>query len=101
MAVYASLLHLMVQYPGYCATRTVLLSDLSELIGYDLLGLEGGFVDPNDDEAWEDKEVDAKLACAAETIRGWVWLPGEEWMGDALVAVVAGTGSLQHLPCKA
>ena len=41
----------MSSYLRYCSTRTNLESDLSELIGYYLLGLENGYVDPDDDGA--------------------------------------------------
>jgi hypothetical protein len=80
----------------------VFRSDLSELIGYDLLRLDDGYVDPNDDVEWEVQGVDERLVQAAVRVREWgdVWRRGEEWIGDALSAVVAGTGCIQHLPHK-
>ena len=103
-AVYASIIRLLLNYPQYCATTTVLQSDLSELIGYDLLGLEDGYLDPYDEETIVAIGLEQRLANATQVVMLWgidgVWRPGEEWIGDALGAVVAGTGSIEHLPCK-
>lgn len=103
-AVYASIIRLLLSYPQYCATTTVLRSDLSELIGYDILGLEDGYLDPNDEEALVAIGLEQRLAHAAQVVLRWgtdgVWRPGEEWIGHALGAVVAGTGSIEYLPCK-
>ncbi len=89
-------------YGSFDATTKVLRSDLSELIGYDLLRLDDGYVDPNDDVEWEVKGVDERLVQAAVRVREWgdVWRRGEEWIGDALGAVVEGTGCIEHLPHK-
>lgn len=104
-AVYSSIIRSMLNYPGHCATTTVLQSDLSELIGYDLLGIEDGYLDPNDEEALAAMGLDQRLAHGAQIILQWgddgVWRQGEDWIGDALRAVVAGTGSIEYLPCKA
>jgi len=97
-SVYASILRLMSKYPPHCATMTVLRSDLSELIGYNLLQLEGGYVDSEDDEEWNEKGIDVRLWQASRTVRTWKWRDGEEWMGDALSAIVAGRGSIENLP---
>lgn len=77
---------------------TVLRSDLSELIGYDLLELAEGYID---DEDWEAMEVDKRLTWAAQIVRGWgpqAWRKGEDWMADALAAVAGGSGSIEYLP---
>jgi hypothetical protein len=81
--------------------RTVLRWDLSELIGYNLYDLQDGFVDPFDDELWEELEVDRRIEDAVQirVVKGWGW-SGEwrewvEWMGDALAAVVKGSVSSQ------
>jgi len=100
-ALYASIIRLMMLYGPFDATMKVLRSDLSELIGYDLLRLDG-YVDPNDDVEWELRGVDERLVQAAVRVREWgdVWRRGEEWIGDALSAVVAGTSCIEHLPHK-
>jgi len=77
---------------------TVLRSDLSELIDYDLLELADGYVD---DKEWEAKEVDKRLTHAPQIVKGWgpqAWRKGEDWMADALAAVAAGSGSIEYLP---
>jgi hypothetical protein len=101
-AVYASILRMMLSYPRYCPTRTVLESDLSELIGYNLYDLQDGFIDLRDDELWEELEVDRRIDDAVQIVKGWgcsgEWREGEEWMGDALAAVVEGSGNIDFLP---
>jgi hypothetical protein len=81
----------------------VLQSDLSELIGYDLLGLDG-FVDPFDEEKCATLEIDRRLVDAVHHVLTWsvdgLWREDEEWMGDALAAVIDGTGKMDSLPCK-
>jgi hypothetical protein len=103
-AVYASIIRLLLSYPKNCATTKVLRSNLSELIGYDLLGLEDGYLDTNDDEAVVAIGLEQRLADATQAVLQWgtdcVWRSGEEWIGDALDTVVAGTGSIEYLPCK-
>lgn len=103
-AVYASIVRLMLNYPKHCATTTVLHSDLSELIGYDLLGLADGYLDPTNEEEWSAQGVDRRLIQGAQVVREWgienSWRSGEEWIGDALGAIAAGTGCIEHLPCK-
>lgn len=102
-AVYASILRMMLQYPRFCGTMYTLQSDLSELIGYDFLGLEG-YVDPFDDEKWASLEIDRRLADAVHRVRTWGvdgrWREDEEWIGDALAAIVSGTAKIEDLPCK-
>ncbi|KAF8530433.1 hypothetical protein BU17DRAFT_36186 [Hysterangium stoloniferum] len=100
-AVYASIIRLMAKYPLACGTRTVLQSDLAGLIGYDLLQLEDGCIDSDDDET---QEVSDRLVQASLIVEAWgtggVWRKGEEWIGDALNAVVVCVGRIEHFPCK-
>jgi hypothetical protein len=103
-AVYASIIRLLLSYRKNCATTNVLRSNLSELIGYDLLGLEDGYLDTNDDEALAAVGLEQRLVDATQVVLQWgtdgVWRPGEEWLGDALRAVVAGTGCIESHPWK-
>ncbi|KAJ7742891.1 hypothetical protein B0H16DRAFT_1019430 [Mycena metata] len=100
-AVYASILRMMLQYDKFHATMRILQSQLSELIGYHLLGLSGGFIDVDDDEEWERWDVNRRISDAVYLVRSSgvdeVWRDGEEWMGDALAEVVK-TGHTEHLP---
>ncbi|TDL15806.1 hypothetical protein BD410DRAFT_796009 [Rickenella mellea] len=103
-AVYASIIRVMLKYPRYCATRTVLDSDLSELVGYNLLGLECGYVDPKDEELWQALQIDRRISEAVCIVVQWgcdhAWREGEEWMGDALAGVVQGNVDIGDLPHK-
>ncbi|KAL4250063.1 hypothetical protein ABKN59_004914 [Abortiporus biennis] len=103
-AVYASLIRMMLRYPQYCSTRTVLESDISELVGYHLLSMDDGYADPEDDEEWEELEVDNRSSEALQLVRQWSvdeeWREGEEWIGDALAAILNGTGDIGCLPFR-
>jgi hypothetical protein len=73
--------------------------NLSELIGR---SPRDGYLDPNGEEALVAIGLEQRLADATQVVFQWgidgVWRPGEEWIGDALSAVVAGTGSIEYLP---
>jgi hypothetical protein len=101
-AVYASLIRMMAKYPQYCATRTVLASDLSELVCYDFLDLQDGFTDPDDDALWKELDGDGRIERAIALIRRWScegeWREGEEWIGEALAGVVDGSVDISCLP---
>ncbi|KDQ11381.1 hypothetical protein BOTBODRAFT_46501 [Botryobasidium botryosum FD-172 SS1] len=90
--VFASLVRMMLRYTRFDPTLLALQSDLSELITYHLLGLADGYVDLEDDDEWESKDVDNRIETAVHLIRSWsvdcIWREGEEWIGDALAEVV-------------
>jgi hypothetical protein len=69
-AVYASILRMMLQYSRSSGTMGILKSDLSELIGYHLYGLDG-FVDTFDEELCASFEVDRRVADAVHRVRTW------------------------------
>ena len=93
----------MLQYSEFSGTTGILKSDLSELIGYHLYGLDS-FVDTFDEELCASLEVDRRVADAVHCVRTWgvhgLWREDEEWIGDALAGVVGGTGKMDSLPCK-
>ncbi|KAF4613878.1 hypothetical protein D9613_007534 [Agrocybe pediades] len=93
-AVYASLVRMIVRCPQYSRIRTSLQSELSELIGYHLLRLEDGYVNPEDEETCEDVGIDRRIATAVSLVRQWScereWRKDEEWIGDALVVIIEG-----------
>ena len=101
-AVYASLIRMMAKYPRYCSTRTVLASDLSELVGYNFLDLQLGYIDPEDEELWEKLDVDGRIHRAVAQVRQWSWdeewREGEEWIGDVLASIIDATVDISHLP---
>lgn len=92
----------MSKYPLYSSTRNTLESDLSELIGYNLYDLQGGYVDVDDEELCEELHVDQRIRDATRTVQDWgcnnEWREGEEWIGDALIALVEGTADSDFLP---
>lgn len=92
------------KYPRVCRMATLLHSDLSELIGYNLLDLQDGFVDMDELSEEEKWEIHSKSELAAENVLSWNWeqclRPGEWWIRDALYAIVRGSGSIEDLPCK-
>jgi len=101
-AVYASLIRMMTKYPQYCATRTVLASDLSELVSYDFLDLQCGYVDPDDDALWNELDIDGRIQRAVALARQWSfdgeWREGEEWIGEALAGILDGSVDISCLP---
>ena len=92
----------MTKYPQYCATRTVLASDLSELVSYDFLNLQGGYIDPGDDALWKELDIDGRIERAVALVHQWSldgeWREGEEWIGEALVGVIDGSVDISCLP---
>ncbi|KAJ2928188.1 hypothetical protein H1R20_g8904, partial [Candolleomyces eurysporus] len=102
-AVYAWLLRTMLKYPRSCAVRTILASDLSELVDYHLLRVVEGYVNPDENpERWKELNMKRRIADALELINQWTqnheWREGEEWFGDALEAIVSGDGNIEYLP---
>jgi hypothetical protein len=83
-AVYASIMRTMLAYPRFCPTRTVLQSNLSELIRYNLYDLQGGHVDVDDEELCAALEVDRRVDDALRIVQGLgcdlAWREGEECM---------------------
>jgi len=93
---------MMTKYPQHCATRTVLASDLSELVDYDFLDLQGGCLDPDDDALWEELGVEGRMESAATLVRQWSHdgecREGEEWIAEALAGVIDGSVDISCLP---
>ncbi|KZT11952.1 uncharacterized protein LAESUDRAFT_641422 [Laetiporus sulphureus 93-53] len=99
-AVYASLMRMMLRYPRQCSTRRCLNPDLSQLVGYHLLRLENDFIDPDDEEQWQKLDMDRRTEEAVCELRGWIWEPGEEWIVDALEAVLRDSAEVEFLPWR-
>ncbi len=101
-AVYSSLLRMMRSYPRYNPTRKTLESDLSELIGYNLYGLEDGYVDCDDEELCEKLEVDRRVEDAVRAVSAWRRdgeLRDEDgWIAEALEDIVSGKGDIENVP---
>ena len=96
-AVFTSILRLLTRYPRDSATRSALLADLSQLIMYYLYKMDG-FID----ESGSSDDDDDTVANAVRVVRSWrlgfEWKQDEEWIGEALEAVVSGAGRIEFLP---
>ena len=107
-AVYACIMRIMAAYPrGTSSTgiRGSLGSELELLVNYNLLELPLGYRTPDgdDDEAWQELDIDGRVDKAVCVLRNWgvegEWREGEEWMQDALIAILRGFGaSIEYLP---
>jgi len=96
-SVYASILRVMLNYPFMCTTRTVLASDLMQLVVYHLLEAECGYVDHI---LREEIEADNRVEKAIDVVKSWEWDEGEEWFGDVLEAILSEKGDIEWLPWK-
>lgn len=102
-AIYSSLMRIMSRYPRNWRARTTLAAQLELLINYHLLGyhLEDGYVDMEDEELCKELNVDRRVTDAIALVHAWScdeeWREGEEWMGDALIALL-GKGDIKFLP---
>ncbi|KAJ6454598.1 hypothetical protein C8R45DRAFT_599553 [Mycena sanguinolenta] len=90
LALYAAMIRLISSYPRLDRGRQSLVTELGMLVTYHLY--------PQHDEYSEENDAD-DLEYALDMIRGWWedWRFGEEWIRDALVAMVQ-TGNIEHLP---
>ncbi|TEB34231.1 hypothetical protein FA13DRAFT_1729739, partial [Coprinellus micaceus] len=76
-AVYGWLFRTMLLYPKYCSVRTILQSDLSELVDYHLQ-VQEGFVDPDKNpELWEELDMPKRTIEALDVISQWT--RNNEW----------------------
>ena len=101
-AVYASMIRMMATYPEYCVERTILCSDLSELINHHLYGLDEDTLDTEEEDFDEKYEMSRRLSDADSVVRTWTggneWRPEEEWIGDVMDALVRGCAIYEALP---
>lgn len=115
-AVYACILRLISTYPRRNSpVRESLTAELELLVNYNLLELPLGYRTPDtdrddkDDKAegenydeWEALGIDERVEKAVRTVRKWCanreWRDGEEWMRDALIAIIRGSGDIDFLP---
>ncbi|KAK0464605.1 uncharacterized protein EV420DRAFT_1517156 [Desarmillaria tabescens] len=93
-ATYASLVRTAAVYKRNDPARKTLLSELAQLVLYNLY--DGDYGKDSEDED-DDEEVEREIQQAVTAVRGWTWNPDEEWIGDALAEVVA-TSAYDELP---
>jgi hypothetical protein len=83
--------------------RQKLISDLSNVLAYGLFDMsyEGDYMEFKADDEPETEAEKLERERAVDEIRRWGWRDDEIWIGDALVAMVAGKARYQDLPyCK-
>lgn len=83
--------------------RQKLISDLWNVLGYGLFDMsyEGDYMEFKADDEPETEAEKLERERAVDEIRRWSWRDDEIWIGDALVAMVAGKARYQDLPyCK-
>ena len=101
-SVYAFFFRTLARYPLGGATRCQLLSDLSQLIFYDMYAAQGYNEEFEDGEEDYNAEDDPQIQSALDRVRDWSkageWRKGEEWMADCLGTVLEGKGYLDCTP---
>ena len=83
--------------------RQKLISDLSNILAYGLFDMsyEGDYMEFKADDEPETEAEQVERERAVDEIQRWSWRDDEIWIGDALVAIVAGKARYQDLPyCK-
>ena len=92
----------MQRYARFDPVRINLQSDLSQLIDYNLYGLDCGYVDIDDEELCEELEIDRRVEEATRLVEEWrqtkTFSDAEGWVGDALLKVVSGQWSVEDIP---
>jgi hypothetical protein len=80
--------------------RQKLISDLSNVLAYGLFDMsyEGDYMEFKADDEPETEAEKLERERAVDKIRRWSWRDDEIWIGDALVAMVAGKARYQDLP---
>ncbi|KAI1791233.1 hypothetical protein LXA43DRAFT_889599 [Ganoderma leucocontextum] len=103
-AVYASLLRTMREYSRFDSARICMETQLSQLIDYNLYGLDCGYVDTDDDELCEELELDRRVADATRLVEEWrrtgALRDDDGCIGDALVKVVSGRRTVEEIPWR-
>ncbi|KAI1797428.1 hypothetical protein LXA43DRAFT_877825 [Ganoderma leucocontextum] len=101
-AVYSSILRSMQRYSRFDSARIFLQSDLSQLVDYNLYGLDCGYIDTDDDELCEELEVDRRVKDATSLVEEWRCTGAlrDQAIGDALVNVVSGRWTVEDVPWR-
>jgi len=80
--------------------RQKLISDLSKVLTYGFFDMtyEGDYMEFKADDEPETEAERLERERAVDEIRRWSWRADEIWIGDALVAIVAGKARYEDLP---
>lgn len=99
-AVYASILRMMKSCARYDPVQITLQSDLEQLVGYHLYGLDCGYVDTDDEELCQELEVDRRVEDAVQVVQSWrgtYFWGADDWIGDALEKIVSGRADIEDV----
>ncbi len=99
-ATCAALVRMAAREPRGSSLRQKLITDLSVILTYSLFDMsyEGDYMEfkPDDEPETESEKLEREKA--VDEIRQWSWRDEESWIGDLLVAIVAGKAKYEDLP---
>jgi hypothetical protein len=80
--------------------RRILISDLTKVLIYGLFDMsyEGDYMEFKANDEPETKAEQLERERAVDEIKRWGWRDDECWIGDILVAIVAGQAKYEDLP---
>ena len=80
--------------------RRILILDLAKVLIYGLFDMtyEGDYMEFKANDEPETKAEQLERERAVEEIKRWSWRDDECWIGDVLVAIVAGQAKYEDLP---
>jgi hypothetical protein len=81
--------------------RQILISDLCKVLTYGFFDMsyEGDYMEFKADDEPETEAEQLERENAVNEIQRWSWRDNETWIGDALMAIVAGKAEYEDLPC--
>jgi hypothetical protein len=80
--------------------RRTLISDLATVLICGLFDItyEGDYMEHKSDDEPETEAEKLERERAVDEVKSWSWRKDETWIGDALVAIVAGKARYEDLP---
>ena len=99
-ATCATLVRMAAREPRGNSLRRKLITDLSIILTYGLFDMsyEGDYMEFKPDDEPETEAEQLEMERAVDEIRQWSWRDEESWIGDLLVAIVAGKAKYEDLP---
>ena len=81
--------------------REILILDLCKILTYGFFDMtyEGDYMELKADDEPETEAERLERERAVKEIQRWSWRDNETWIGDALMAIVAGKAKYEDLPC--
>lgn len=99
-ATCAALVRMAAREPRGSSLREKLITDLCFILTYSLFDMryEGDYMEFKPDDEPETEAEKLEREKAVDEIRQWSWRDEESWIGDLLVAIVAGKAKYEDLP---